>query len=378
MWFDDNKKKRIIIDAVGDYIDGTGNIDYSYKNKKYKSSDKDNIKIENNSILYSSFRNEELEEYLDKFKDILSEEERKLILNKLPFLKSMIYCDVDYNDYSKEEMKEILNTLLKIYDKEKLELEIKFFDTDECSYYAYGFNKNFLISNIMSLKRAIDRKDKAYVDMDKLKPFKYNEDLKSLYYILSVSDLKEDVYYEVELVEKNYILRDLFLENTNNHQSNTINVGDMIDIYGIDIRRIEDGYIHNIYTLLGKSDRLTSFDLNGETISVSNYDLEEVDYIYPIYKVRILKNAILFDKSEDYLEFEMDDYSSDVDIDCPVNNLSDNKDLFMDNVHNYNDKVKNIKKFQDIKNDVEDTENYIYLVFDNKGYVAQLYQHKMR
>ena len=376
--FDENKNKRINIEVIGDYIDADGNIDYNYKNKKYANFGIENlVKSEGEKYV-----NEDLKQYLNKFNDILSDDEFNLILYNLPFLEHRIYFDVDYNDYTKDEMEEMLSVLLKIYNKEKEELEIKYFDAMEDSYYPYGYNKSFLISNIKSLKNAIDRKEYANVNRGELSICYYNEDLSyGAYDILSVSDLKENSYYEVELVKRENTLRELFIENDSYYNaSNMFETYDIIDIYGRDIREEGTFYKHNIYEYLGSDDKLSrdGFNFNGKEVEESGYSREKLDYIFEVYKVKVLKNAAFLNISEDYgydtNGFDIYEYHGNVDIDNPINNLELDNNLFMDKVYDYTDESKNIEDFMVQKNNFDDY--YItQIVFDEKGYVTHLYRY---
>ena len=376
--FDENKNKRINIEVIGDYIDADGNIDYNYKNKKYV-----NFGIENLDKSESEkYVNEDLKQYLNKFNDILSEDEANLILYNLPFLEHRIYFDVDYNDYTKDEMEKMLSVLLKIYNKEKEELELKYFLGDEISYYPYGYNKSFLISNIKSLKNAIDRKEDVNVNRNKLSICYYNEDLlHGNYDILSVSDLKENSYYEVELIKRENTIRELFIENDSYYKaSNMLKVLDIIDIYGRDIREEDTFYKHNIYEYLGSDDKLSRdrFNFNGNVVEESSYDREKLDYIFKVYKVKVLKNAAFLNISEDYgydiNGFDIYEYHGNVDIDNPINNLQIEKNLFMNKFDEYKNKTKNLEDFTVQKSNLDG--DYIsQIVFDEKGYVTHLYRY---
>ena len=374
--FDENKNKKINIEVIGDYIDNSGNIDYNYRNKKYINFEGEE-KAKNEKYV-----NESLKQYLNKFSGILSEDEINLILYNLPFLEQRIYFDVDYNDHTKEEMEQILDVLLKIYNKEKEELELKYFLGDESSYYPYGYNKSFLISNIKSLKNAIDRKEYANVNRGELSICYYNEDLlHGNYDILSVSDLKENSYYEVELVKRENTLRELFIENDSYYKaSNMLKVGDIIDIYGRDVTEENIFYKHNIYEYLGSDDKLSRdrFNFNGNVVEELSTDREKLDYIFKIYKVRVLKNALFFDICEDYNHdingFDIYEYHGNVDIDNPINNLQIEKNLFMNKFDEYKNKTKNLEDFTVQKSNFDG--DYIsQIVFDEKGYVSHLYRY---
>ena len=378
--FDENKNKKINIEVIGDYIDNNGNIDYNYKLKKYKNFGNENkIEFSEKDI---EFVNMELKEYLNEFNDILNDDEINLILYNLPFLQSEIYFDIDYNDYTLDEMEKILNILLKIYNKEKEKLEIKYFNGEEYYYYPYGYNKSFLISNIKSLKNAIDRKEEVNVNRDKLQIYQYNEDLLyGNYDILSVSDLKENSYYEVEVINKENTLRELFSENDSYFEAtNMLKVGDIIDIYGSDISGKEILYKHNAYEYLGSDDTLSKdkFIFNGNVVECSCVDRESLDYIFKIYKIRVLKNAVFFNKSYDYNYdyngFDIYEYHGNVDIDNPLNNLKLENNLFMNRIENYKNKSKNIENFLSEKSYYDD--NFISeIIFDEKGYVTHLYKY---
>ena len=372
--FDENKNKKINIEVIGDYIDNSGNIDYNYRNKKYINFEGEE-KAKNEKYV-----NESLKQYLNKFSDILSEDEINLILYNLPFLEQRIYFDVDYNDYTKEEMEQILDVLLKIYNKEKEELELKYFLGDESSYYPYGYNKSFLISNIKSLKNAIDRKEYVNVNRDELSICYYNEDLLyGNYDILSVSDLKENSYYEVELVKRENTIRELFIENDSYaNASNVLKVADIIDIYGRDLTEKDNSYKHNIYEYLGSDDKFSRdrFNFNGNIVEESRYNREKLDCIFQVYKVRVLQNALFFNTSEDYNYddngFDIYEYHGNVDIDNPLNNLKLENNLFMDKVVEYINKSKNIENFLISSYD----DDFIsQIVFDEKGYVTHLYRY---
>ena len=374
--FDENKNKKINIEVIGDYIDNSGNIDYNYRNKKYiyfEGEEKDKNE---------KYVNESLKQYLNKFIDILSEDEINLILYNLPFLEQSIYFDVDYNDYIKEEMEQILYVLLKIYNKEKEELELKYFLGDESSYYPYGYNKSFLISNIKSLKNAIDRKEYVNVNRDELSICYYNEDLLSgKYDILSVSNLIENSYYEVELIKRESTIRELFIENDSYPKaSNMLNVGDIIDVYGRDITKENNSYKHNIYKYLGRDDKVSidRFNFNGNVVEENSYNREKLDYIFQIYKVRVLKNALFFDISEDYNYdingFDIYEYHGNIDIDNPLSNLKIENNLFINKIMDYEDKSKNIEYILLERSNIVD--GYIsQIVFDEKGYVTHLYKY---
>ena len=378
--FDENKNKKINIEVIGDYIDNKENINYNYKLKKYKNFGNENkIEFSEKDI---EFVNMELKEYLNEFKDVLNDDEINLILYNLPFLQSEIYFDIDYNDYTLDEMEKILNILLKIYNKEKEKLEIKYFNGEEYYYYPYGYNKSFLISNIKSLKNAIDRKEVANVNKDKLKIYQYNEDLLyGNYDILSVSDLKENSYYEVDVIKKENTMRELFTENDSYYDAKKLlKEGDIIDIYGRDIKEKDILYKHNIYKYIGSDNKLSrdKFIFNRNSVEVSSYDREELDYIFKIYKIRVLKNALFFNTSEDYNYdingFDIYEYHGNVNIDNPLNNLQLENNLFMNKIENYIDKQKNIEDFLLTRNNYED--NYIsQMIFDEKGYVTKLYKY---
>ncbi len=300
----------------------------------------------------------------------------------MPFLEHRIYFDVDYNDYTKDEMEEMLSVLLKIYNKEKEELEIKYFDGMEDSYYPYGYNKSFLISNIKSLKNAIDRKEDVNVNRDELSICYYNEDLLSgKYDILSVSNLIENSYYEVELIKRESTIRELFIENDSyDKASNMLKVGDIIDIYGRDIREEDIFYKHNIYKYLGRDDKVSidRFNFNGNVVEENSYNREKLDYIFKVYKVRVLKNAAFLNISEDYgydiNGFDIYEYHGNVDIDNPINNLQIEKNLFMNKFDEYKNKTKNLEDFTVQKSNLDG--DYIsQIVFDEKGYVTHLYRY---
>ena len=329
--------------------------------KKTKPDDSEDVlfnKKAYNSVV-SRLKSEfsELELYLESLKTIIDDNEKKLILKYLPELfDNKIYFDVDYNDVSVSDMNIIYNALIKIYDAVKITAQPQVY-SEYRGYdkYIYGYNIDFLRSNIKSLKNALNRKNIFKIDKKNLVETKHNKLLDELYYfnidngeeiktrfkISSVSNLIDNAYYNV------------LLEPVSNFDININSI--LFDLNENDIIKVICKDSDRTFRYIKKDDtedyiEYEFYENNGKNYYVYGYgqsliNLEKNTY----FAVKVYKNAVCLTLRQ-YL----------------INNyVADDKmeDKFYDNIELENNLFDDVDK----KNIM-----VTHFDFDEKGYVKSL------
>ena len=329
--------------------------------KKTKPDDSEDVlfnKKAYNSVV-SRLKSEfsELELYLESLKTIIDDNEKKLILKYLPELfDNKIYFDVDYNDVSVSDMNIIYNALIKIYDAVKITAQPQVYsELHGLDKYIYGYNIDFLRSNIKSLKNALNRKNIFKIDKKNLVETKHNKLLDELYYfnidngeeiktrfkISSVSNLIDNAYYNV------------LLEPVSNFDININSI--LFDLNENDIIKVICKDSDRTFRYIKKDDtedyiEYEFYENNGKNYYVYGYgqsliNLEKNTY----FAVKVYKNAVCLTLRQ-YL----------------INNyVADDKmeDKFYDNIELENNLFDNVDK----KNIM-----VTHFDFDEKGYVKSL------
>ena len=317
----------------------------------------------NNQLTLLNNKYEELVAYLDVIKGVISDEERNLILSNLPeLMNNKIYFDVDYNDVSVSDMKKIYNALTKIYDAVKSTIT-PLINSEHLGYdnYIYGYNIDFLRSNIKSLKNALSRKEIFKIDKTKLLNTKHNdmidmnyyydrdngEKIRGQYKITNVSKLIDDTYYNVEISSISYGGLDI------EEISKMLKKGDTIKIIYSDdediLRLTSEEYSCYSEEVNYAFDKIDYIDKDGNSKYIADA-LIDLDVNTTRYIIKVYKNAIYEEGKEYFINYYVG------------NNKIEDK--FYDNIECTNNTFKDIYKNDIVINEFD---------FDEKGYVKSLF-----
>ena len=337
--------------------------DSKYKETKPDDSEDvlSNKKAYNNEVSRLKLKFSELELYLESLKAIIDDNEKNLILKYLPeLMDDKIYFDGDYNDVSVSDMNIIYNALIKIYDAVKITAEPQVYSEYwEYDKYIYGYNIDFLRSNIKSLKNALKRKNIYKIDEKNLVETKHNKLLDELYYfdatnaeviktrfkIASVSNLIDDTYYNVIL--------------------------EPIDNYDIDIREILYDLKENDTIKVICKDYDMTYQFTNKIVDTGNYKEYEFyvntgDYFYVYDRYDGSRTLIYL---EEDANFAVKVYKNAVCLTLYqylINNYvayDKLEDKFYDNIELENNLFDNVDKTKIMVTDFD---------FDEKGYVKSL------